>query len=629
MGKKQAAKPKKEHATQAWLTEQRLRFYPLLLAVLALVAAMAVILSCESDFLFRVEELNLFLYSPLFFSQQLVAPGGLLSWAGSYFTQFLYVPWLGTLMLCLWCALLMWLTYKAFALSRWWSALILVPLVLVLLTDFDMGYWVYLLKLRGHFFITVIGMSVAVAAAWAYRLLPSRFGLHTVFMALAAIVFYPAAGFYGLLAVALMAVIGWRTPGRKLPWRIADTLLALVLIVFVPLLCYRWLFWQTNSSELWVQALPVFESGEPFTQYYWPYRLLAVFFVLLAATYGSRWTHRWVSRPLVWVPLQVLIVGGSAWGCYHYWYKDANFHHEVSMEAAIERLDWAGVLREAAEVKGEPTRMIWMYKNLALYRLGRVGDDMYNYRNGSAKPATPFNMPVVVQGGKQLYLYYGLPNYCYRWCMEDGVEYGWRAMYLKYLTRSALLNGEDLLARKYIDLLKLTRYHREWAQRYERFIGNKEALAKDPELGPVLPLMAHADLLASDQSVVETFLLTLLSSQEATNPLKSELAMAAALQQKDIPTFWRAFDGYVRTHPDGPMPRHYQEAAYLFGMLEKQVDVSTLPFDASIPASYQEFMQMAQQLAGMKEEQLAEAMRSRFGHTYYFDYFLVRGLRTY
>ena len=33
---------------------------------------------------------------------------------------------------------------------------------------------------------------------------------------------------------------------------------------------------------------------------------------------------------------------------------------------------------------------------------------------------------MVVTGGRPLYMHYGIPNYCFRWCVENGVEYGWR-----------------------------------------------------------------------------------------------------------------------------------------------------------------------------------------------------------
>ena len=34
-------------------------------------------------------------------------------------------------------------------------------------------------------------------------------------------------------------------------------------------------------------------------------------------------------------------------------------------------------------------------------------------------------------------------------------------------------------------------------------------------------------------------------------------------------------------------------------------------------------------LNGSKGEAMAKVMRTRFGNTYYFDYFLMRGLKTY
>ena len=49
----------------------------------------------EYNYLARVEEQNLFLHTPLFFSQSMVVPGGLLSWAGAFLTQMLHYPALG------------------------------------------------------------------------------------------------------------------------------------------------------------------------------------------------------------------------------------------------------------------------------------------------------------------------------------------------------------------------------------------------------------------------------------------------------------------------------------------------------------------------------------------------------
>ena len=75
------------------------KIYPLLLVVAAMMAATAVIVSHDGDTLFRMQELDLFLYTPHFLQQQATQAGGLLSYVGSYFTQFCYHPLTGALLL--------------------------------------------------------------------------------------------------------------------------------------------------------------------------------------------------------------------------------------------------------------------------------------------------------------------------------------------------------------------------------------------------------------------------------------------------------------------------------------------------------------------------------------------------
>ena len=67
----------------------------------------------------------------------------------------------------------------------------------------------------------------------------------------------------------------------------------------------------------------------------------------------------------------------------------------------------------------------------------------------------------------------------------------------------------------------------------------------------------------------------------------------------------------------------------MFGNLEHNVDISGMPFDPSIPEGYRQFMQIAKQNTNMGEERLKQALKPLFGNTYYYDYFLMRGLKTY
>ena len=57
------------------------------LGLLTLAVVAGVLLTYEYHLLWKVQEKNLFLCSVLFFKEQLVVPGGLLTWVGMWFTQ--------------------------------------------------------------------------------------------------------------------------------------------------------------------------------------------------------------------------------------------------------------------------------------------------------------------------------------------------------------------------------------------------------------------------------------------------------------------------------------------------------------------------------------------------------------
>ena len=207
MGKKDSKKQQSKKSAKATgksfaIGSRTLTGWSIGVPLLALIAVAAALLIFESNYLFRVQELNLFLYTPLFFKQQMVVSGGLLTYLGSYFTQFFYHPWIGVVLLCLWWALLMWVMKRAFNIPAKWGLVLLVPVVLLLITDVDLGYWIYYLKFRGHFFASTIGITAAVALAWGYRSLPKGL-LRTLMIVLTVAVGYPLIGFYALLAAWL------------------------------------------------------------------------------------------------------------------------------------------------------------------------------------------------------------------------------------------------------------------------------------------------------------------------------------------------------------------------------------------------------------------------------------------
>ena len=90
-------------------------FRPITLWLATLVAVASALLLFEADLLWKVQMHNIFLDTAQFFHQSMAVPGGLLSWLGCYFSQHFYHPWVGTIVLCGWWLLLMWLTKRAFS----------------------------------------------------------------------------------------------------------------------------------------------------------------------------------------------------------------------------------------------------------------------------------------------------------------------------------------------------------------------------------------------------------------------------------------------------------------------------------------------------------------------------------
>ena len=595
------------------------RFIPLTTWLVALLIIAGALLMFESDFLWKLQDQNLFLNTKLFFNEQMVVPGGLLSWMGTYLTQYFYYPWLGTVLLSLCWLLMMWFTKRAFRLSNQWSALTLVPVALLLLTIVDMGYWVYILKLPGHVFVGTLGTTAVAGLLWAFRALPHRFGLRLIFIVITAILGYPFLGIYGLGTTLLMGLFIWNLE-QPLWQKITGSVLALAGAAIVPQLCYHLVYYQTNLANIYYAALPLFFVTEEYHAYYLPYYGLALFFVLMVTGEGLC-KHITLGKFQKWIVLgtQVLLVAGLAWGVSHFWYKDENFHHELKMQRCIEQNDWQGVVAEGAMQQDEPTRAIVMMRNLALSRLGRQANEMYLYKNGSKRYEAPFDMRLMLCVGPLMYYQYGMLNYCNRLSTEMGVEFGWRVSNLKLLAKCTILNKEDSEARKYLNLLKHTTFYADWAEKAREM----------EELKTVAHMMHYPNMLTSDGGNIEKFLMNRLAEcTYADDSYFLEQTLLASLYTKDMGQFWYHFQDYSNLHPKDPMPRYFQEAAYLYGKLEGRPYIDQMPFDQSVKQSFESFMQAAERFDDTDVEYAREGLKA-FCHTYYYDYYLMRELPEY
>ena len=415
------------------------RFIVPLLLTVALAIMGWLVLRTESDVLYRMQELSLWLPTRHFFDTSIIYPGGVLTWLAAFMTQFFYYPALGMLLMLLCWGLIMILLCLQFHLRGPWRLLsLLVPLAL-LACLVQTGYWLYYMKLQGHAWVPTLGVLVSCLLAIVHLLLPWRWA-KVMWLVIIGLLGYPLMGAWWVLAIALMIVPRHLRMDKAEAINIA---IGLMFVVLVPRILVQQFYGQVQLDTAYLAAMPSFQYGQTdCNEYRYAYYALACAFVVCALP-GLIYRNSELAYKelrLSWA-LSLLCIGLACWGVSKRWERDTNFHKEVAMNNAIERLDWEGVLRISLDQDmGEPmppTRVMVMMKNLALFRLGRIGDEMYRYPEGAEQQHAPWQVRMTQVGGKLLYYHYGKEGFCYRWCMEDGVEFGWSVDVLKYMTKTS------------------------------------------------------------------------------------------------------------------------------------------------------------------------------------------------
>ena len=660
--------------------------YPLLTAPVFFGLLWLLLVVCEQALLFRVSELSVFLFDEVYFDSMMSVPAGFLSYLGSFLVQFFHIPLLGATIYVSLLVLLYWVTRKAFSIPGRYSLVALLPVAAIVASNSQLGYWIFYLKLPGFYYMALLGVLFSFFAVWLFRRLPLV--ARIPFVAAWAFFGYPLMGVYALADAIVMALLGLSVSISRRKSTVLSCVTLLVAAVAVYLVPrYYYGVYDTVAFDT------VYKAGTPCTQWtsgyvakvvhevpsywhdirlYWvPFFLLLFSCMLLAlAPLLKGWLSKVKRLPKI--ASTVVLATVVVLLCFH-WFRDTNFRIENKQNQAMWDGDWEAVVEYGKETHN-PTRQIVLNNNLALLHQGAAGEKMFASPHGSADIMAPVGVHLTQTGGKMLYYYYGKLNFCYRWCVEDAVEYGWRIEYLKHATRSMILSGEYTLARRYIKILKSTMFHRSWAEEMEKFVESPELIEKEEQFRLPLSMNCFDDALAVDDSFVEAFLTKdLMVMPENATPEYVEASLMMALIRKDGNAFWPLLDKYARTcipmdankAPTRKLPKHYQEAYLVFRQSEmskapeqRNIDVESLKngFEKYFidPAVEQRFMNVfipkVAQFNPMNnpfnrafpdtatvakknavkagERHNASFFRYDFSDTYYYYFYFVRNIKT-
>lgn len=585
----------------------------------------------NADTLFFMQDRGYWNDSMVYFDHCMRMPGGFLSWAGSYLTQYFYYPAYGAAILILLWMLSFCVAWRSFHVRLELTFLLFIPLVALLCTEVHLGYWAYFMKDIDYSFYHSLGYFFALLLSVDYfRKL--KYGGY-IQMILVPVLFYYPLGVYALLATVLIAFRMFKDNWRS-DWK--AFILMFAMLGIVPLL-------ETYGTTLmrpdqpWLFGLKRFEIG-PVRDYRLEAPLVwLICSSLLIPLLGKKKGESFGPKGLVISQLLMLVL---AFGAYKVVsdrnFTDSNYHAEIKMLRAVDEQRWDDVLSEFRVARGNPSRMMVMYRDIALLNKGELLS-RYQYNNRPANP-TVMSDSIVVRlcdtTGDFIYYNFGETCFGIRRAIERCMHYGFSYYTLRVLARCALINGEYDNVRKYLRLLEHSTFHKEWARELRPYLEDTTLIASSPRFGLVKRLYnGGSSMVGSDDYYVEPTIIHKLAHTATDNPEILDLALAYCLQSKDLNCFWAQVWQYHNINPDKPFHRYIQEAMLLYHNELKSgpADISEYNIDPQIAERYNVFISRMKEYAqnGMKEDQIGASLQPEFGDTYWWDYCVLRDIQSY
>ncbi len=570
------------------ITKSKVSSTVLYASLLAFVAFVLYILYIDKEVLYTAQERSEFIIGSDFFNALMTKPFGMIQYVGAWLTQLFYKPALGSVvMLSIW-GLTFFAGVKAFRLQGSAVALMLLPIACLLTSIVDLGYWIYIFRIKGYWFSQSVGYLIMLMILWAARCTPHKWHLAWYMLA---ICIYPVLGWFALLLVLCLAF------SEKLSWR---ELLGIVLLLFTANIWRKLLYSDQTLNAVMLGGLPIFETPTNKSEYlslpFWGLGVISILITLL-----NRFLDKW------FVPVLCAIAGiAITWS---FIFQDKNYIDEMRMIRSAEAENWEEVLDLYEETSKPTTSMIFL-KNVALMNEGGLLDRSFKMKgNDGAAIYNPDSLRVsfLQIAAPIAYYNYGLMNDGSRLSFECAVQTGFSPFYLKMLTRCALANGEKTLVERYTTLLHGHPFYAHWQP--------APVTEKIHELQH-----AYTDEITGIENSDSYLVNSIYLWHEADSKVTSEQALFYSMMRRDAPCFWKSLRKYIKMHMDEEFPLHAQEAYIIFMDRAPEEKRMMLPVSEDIYERYKQFWETLETLInnGTEQKNIPEKMYEEFGDTYWY-----------
>ena len=456
----------------------------IILAAVTILMAVGVHAAQEFRF-YNIESNDLFLYDWADIWAKLAKTGGLATLLASFLTQFMRVPFAGTVIvsgLYLLSAYLLYRILRRRSDAVAVSGFAFLPAVFLFLC-MENDYY----RFQGH-----VAFVMTLAALYAYVAVSTE-NVRYILGALLIPVLYQTAGSIAMVFAASAMV--WEITGhglKGLKSLVYPAVLALTALLYV----------RFSLVSSWEHALTPFMYYDWPSTYFFPvYAWTLVPVIILAAwVIGFMKMKPSAAKILAVVGLAAsFFIAGNFYGKVH----SRSYYRLIQEQYWAENEDWDQIIKTAD--RRRPTFLV-SYLNLALAQKGQLVQN-FKYYNPQDLSSLMFPTPNLKSGlslQSTVYMTWGYLGSARKAAFDGNVVTpgSTHPRQLQALIKINLVLDAHDVAQKYIQILEKTLFYKDWANGMRQFLGNMDAIAADKELGMMLASQPLTDEYARYEGII-------------------------------------------------------------------------------------------------------------------------------
>jgi hypothetical protein len=256
------------------------------------------------------------------------------------------------------------------------------------------------------------------------------------------------------------------------------------------------------------------------------------------------------------------------------------------------------------------------YTNIALANKGLLCSRLFNYPQPFGKRGLCFEWAakeMILKRGSDFFWTINFVNEAHHWAFESLVIEGFTARNLKRLVQTELVRGNYKVAEKYIDVLDCTLFDKNIADHYRKFLNNRDAIEKDPELGPRMNINIDSDFFAEGIDL-EKNLRPLLENDLSNQPAFDYL-MSLLLLDKQVDEIAKLLPSYLELN-NGKMPVLLDESLLIFKGIHKINDLQDILVSQNTRLRFNNYITILRSYKDQKEA--ARALYPSYKNSFWF-----------